>query len=597
MSILSDDIETRIAFAIHENKGVFALLLGSGLSRAAEIPTGWEITLDLVRCLATAQGEPEQDEPAKWADWHRAKFGGEPNYSKLLEELTGTPEERRAVLHGYIDPSEEDRQEGRKRPTKAHLAIADMVRDGHIRVIVTTNFDRLLENALRERGVEPTVVASVDALKGAEPLTHSACYILKLHGDYKDSRILNTDEELSGYPTEYEQLLDRIFDEFGLIVAGWSGEWDHALRKAMLRAPNRRYPTFWAVRGGIGDGAKGLIDHRRAVTVDITDADSFFTRIRERVETLTQSRRRNPAGIELLISTAKRYLAKPEHRIQLDDLITQETERLLARLEGEAFAVSGRCNADIFRSQVSQYEAAVEPLARLVGVLGRWGDGSEFPLVMDILKRLHAHGEAKRYTISLPYLNMYPAILTFSAYSLGLTRAERWKELYQFFTATIAYYDQGHHIRAIDRLFLTTLEDGNGNIWKNIEGFESRHTPFSDHLADIFQDWRQSFCGLIPDFELLFERFELLGALVHLERNSAESLREVLSSDRDRNWEWMPIGRVGWDRSRNSRLIAELGTETFRTALLNAGFAKGDAELLNLSIQNFQRLSGRLYWR
>jgi hypothetical protein len=596
MSILSDDIETRIAFAIHENKGVFALLLGSGLSRAAEIPTGWEITLDLVRRVATAQGEPEQDELAKWADWHRAKFGGEPNYSKLLEELTGTPEERRAVLHGYIDPSEEDRQEGRKRPTKAHLAIADMVRDGHIRVIVTTNFDRLLENALRERGVEPTVVASVDALKGAEPLTHSACYILKLHGDYKDSRILNTDEELNGYPTEYDQLLDRIFDEFGLIVAGWSGEWDHALRAAILRMTNRRYPTYWAVRGRIGDGAEQLIDHRRATTVDITDADSFFTRIRERVETLTQSRRRNPAGVELLINSAKRYLAKPEHRIQLDDLVTQEAERLLTRLNGEAFAVSGRCNADIFRSQVSQYEAAVEPLARLVGALGRWGDGAEFPLVMDTLKGLYAHGEAKRYISSFPYLNMYSAILAFSAYSLGLTRAERWKDLHQFFTATISYYDQGYPIRSIDRLFLTTLKDGNGDIWKNIKASEYQPTPLSDHLSNIFQEWRQSFCGLIPDFELLFERFELLGALTHLERNDTDSLREVLSSNRDKNWEWMPIGRVGWDSSRNSRLLAELGTETFRTALLNAGFAKGDGEFLDLSIQNFQRLSSRLYW-
>jgi hypothetical protein len=55
-----------------------------------------------------------------------------------------------------------------------------------------------MENALREAGVEPTIVSSVDALSGAEPLTHSTCYLLKLHGDYKDARILNTDEELNG---------------------------------------------------------------------------------------------------------------------------------------------------------------------------------------------------------------------------------------------------------------------------------------------------------------------------------------------------------------------------------------------------------------
>jgi hypothetical protein len=107
-------------------------------------------------------------------------------------------------------------------------------------------------------------VASADALAGAEPLTHSHCYVLKLHGDYKDARILNTDQELSAYPDGYNRLLDRIFDEHGLIICGWSGEWDHALRAAFLRAPNRRYPVYWAARGTLGSGAQELATHRAA---------------------------------------------------------------------------------------------------------------------------------------------------------------------------------------------------------------------------------------------------------------------------------------------------------------------------------------------
>jgi hypothetical protein len=40
MSTLISDVLTQLSFALFENKGVFAVLLGSGLSRAAEIPTG-----------------------------------------------------------------------------------------------------------------------------------------------------------------------------------------------------------------------------------------------------------------------------------------------------------------------------------------------------------------------------------------------------------------------------------------------------------------------------------------------------------------------------------------------------------------------------
>ncbi len=45
-----------LAFALHNAKSAYALLLGSGVSRAAGIPTGWEIVIDLTRGLAAAEG-------------------------------------------------------------------------------------------------------------------------------------------------------------------------------------------------------------------------------------------------------------------------------------------------------------------------------------------------------------------------------------------------------------------------------------------------------------------------------------------------------------------------------------------------------------
>jgi hypothetical protein len=348
MTSLVIDPLTQLSFSIYENKGVFALLLGSGISRPAAIPTGWEITLDLVRRVAEAQGVEPQPE---WAQWYRNTAGAEPNYSVLLEALATSPAERRSILHSYIEPTEEDREQGRKVPTAAHRAIADLVLAGFIKVIITTNFDHLIESALRERGVEPTVVASVDALHGAEPITHSACYILKLHGDYKDARILNTDEELSGYPPAYDSLLDRIFDEFGLIVCGWSGEWDHALRAALLRMSSRRYPVYWAARGGLGSGARELVDHRRARVIEITDADTFFSALSQRVQTLKETHRQNPESVELLVSSTKRYLARPEYRIQLDELFAGEAERLIALLDSPDLQASGSWNQEEFRAR------------------------------------------------------------------------------------------------------------------------------------------------------------------------------------------------------------------------------------------------------
>lgn len=595
MTLLQNDPITQLAFSLYENKGVFAVLLGSGLSRSAEIPTGWEITLDLVRRVAEAQGTPAQSD---WAKWYREKTGQEPNYSVLLEEIASSPDERRAILHRYIEPDEQDREEGRKTPTKAHHAIAQLVRAGYVRVIVTTNFDRLMENALREQGIEPTVVASADALAGAEPLTHSRCYLLKLHGDYKDARILNTDQELSAYPDAYNRLLDRIFDEHGLIICGWSGEWDHALRTAFLRASNRRYPVYWAARGTLGSGAQELATHRAAKAIPINGADEFFQLLQQRVETLEQSQRQNPLSVDLLVSSAKRYLAKPEYRIQLDELFAQETDRLLVQLDSETFSAQGQWSQENFRARVQQYESVTEPLARMAGVLGRWGDGKDFDVVLDVLRGLYHH--AGRIGSGLTYLlnlRSYPAVLILTAYGIGLTKAERWDTLLKLFLSVLASENREPQ-RVVSTLFLWSWAGGEQQIWQQLEGLDRHKTPLSDHLLEVMTHWRKSFTGADPNFELLFERFELMGSLAAFHENDEAQLEKTIEASAARNdvLAWMPVGRSGWHNAVARKLLQELEDESQVAELLKAGFAKGSRRFLQLFVENFKLYARRMSW-
>ena len=590
MPVFTIDPLTQLAFSVYENKGVFALLLGSGLSRAASIPTGWEMTLDLIRRVAVARGIAEQ---ADWAAWYWRTAGQEPNYSTLLEELAFSQEERRSILHRYIEPNEQDREENRKIPTAAHHAIADLVRGGYIRVIVTTNFDRLMENALRDRGVEPTVVSSVDALAGAEPITHSACFILKIHGDYKDARILNTEAELGGYPAQYDALLDRILDEHGLIVCGWSGEWDQALRAAFLRALNRRYSVFWAARGSLRSGAEELAKHRRARVIPIADADSFFSTLRQRVETLAASQRQNPMSIELLVNSAKRFLAKAEHRIELEDLFAQQTDRLLTLLDSSDLAPPATWDKEMFRAYVKRYEAATEALTVMCGVLGRWGEGNELTLVLDIIRSLYAHAE--KLGSGFPsYLGLrsYPALLIFTSYGLGLTRAGRWPVLHRLFSAMI---DQQHRqaVRTIDAFSVGTWRGAERGEWKQLEGLDRRKTPLSDYLLALFSEWGKRFVGLTPDFELVFERFEVLASLAHLERNTKADLQTELTRS---GGTFMPMGRSGWQELTANKLIADVQSASMKAALVQAGFGHGDAEFIDLFIQNFGWFATRMRW-
>ena len=194
-------------------------------------PAG-EVTLDLVRQLAAATGGDAGPDPQAW---FLETFKKPADYSDLLGQLFKVPAERQQRLKAYFAPTADEREQGLKAPTAAHHAAADLMARGYVRVVVTTNFDRLLEQALEAKGITPVVVSNADQVRGMLPLTHQSCCVIKVHGDYLDTRIMNTTAELEAYSPEMNGLLDRVFDEFGLVVCGWSGAWDPALRAAITR--------------------------------------------------------------------------------------------------------------------------------------------------------------------------------------------------------------------------------------------------------------------------------------------------------------------------------------------------------------------------
>jgi len=194
--------ELKLAIALHSSPGVYALLLGSGLSSAAGIPTGWQVTLDLIRQLAATQ-EVELADDAEAEAWYRETYGKEPDYSALLDALTSTSDERQMLLRSYFEPTDEEREEGKKIPTDAHRAIARMVRDENVRMILTTNFDRLPAR----RGKRHERVAGLRRL-GDRAACPQVGRDQRQVGPFRELRLEDRDERLGG-----AELLDAPDDE------------------------------------------------------------------------------------------------------------------------------------------------------------------------------------------------------------------------------------------------------------------------------------------------------------------------------------------------------------------------------------------------
>ena len=103
---------------------------------------------DLVRKAAAASAPDDThaadiaaQDPTAW--WASHGDGQQLGYSSLLKALAPSPAARQSLLAAYFEPTDDDREEGRKVPGPAHTAIASRARRGSIRVALTTNFDQL----------------------------------------------------------------------------------------------------------------------------------------------------------------------------------------------------------------------------------------------------------------------------------------------------------------------------------------------------------------------------------------------------------------------------------------------------------------------
>ena len=505
--VMIDPIES-LAFSIRANSGVYALLLGSGISRSAGIPTGWDITLDLVEKLAVLYEEPCEPGPV---EWFQEKFKRPPDYSMLLDELTNTRTERQQLLRPYFEADEQEREEGLKQPTAAHHAIAQLAAQGFVRVIITTNFDRLTETALRAAGVEPAVLSSPDDLKGARPLAHIQCCVFKVHGDYLDTRIRNIQDELDKYPEEINSFLDRVLDEFGLVVCGWSATWDGALRDAIRRISSRRFTTFWATRGEPSDEAQRLIENRRAEVIPIEEADFFFQKVQHKVEAIEVFRTPHPLSTEAAVASLKRFLPEPRYRIQLADLIDETVERVVKVTSGTDFdANHPRPTTETVTARIRAYESACSTLIEMAMVGGRWAEKEHCEFWHRALQRFSM---VPRHSGKVAWLDMqlYPGMLLLYALGLGAVEADRLAFLGNLFSVVV-HRESNERLTVVQAFAPYQRFDGGGEM-KKLEGMENHHLPLNEWMFNILQ---QSAKGMTPEKRRYLYNFVKLEILMTL---------------------------------------------------------------------------------
>lgn len=530
----SIDAVTRLAINIQANKGVYIPLLGSGVCLPAGILSGWKVTEDLLKKLSFVQeGHIANDV----FNWYESKYHKEAQYSDLLSELGYKNTEIGNLLWSYFEPTEEERNNHLKEPTDAHTAIAELASKGYFKVILTTNFDRLIETALERKGVKYQVISNESQLDTAVPIIHFPLTVVKVNGDYKETSVRNTVEELTNYPERWNVFLKRIFKDFGLISCGWSAKWDIALIKDIKESTGHQYSyNFTFVGEDESNRFNTLAKECEGVGFKIDNADNFFKELADKVNALEIIKSKDmEIDRQIAITRVKEYIMKDEDLIRYTDLFEDETKRAIERIS-EVTYTHETMTAQLY-SQI--YENAYTQVAVLLDmgiVASRWAnDDVHQEVVVNSLysmanRPLNKIGD----NIQEQSFKQNHAIDTVFLYGMGVS---------------CVFY---RNFSLLDRLLRVKLDDSDllfsdylvdiancwiidKEDWNRTVGYDRKKTPFSWFVSNLI---RSSF-SFIKDkeYEVCFCIFEKILAMYYY---------MLISSKIDILKDTAPIGQFAW---------------------------------------------------
>lgn len=215
--------------------------LGAGASAAAGVPTAFNMIWDFKRSLYCSAQRVSVNSCLD--------LGNVALRAKLQQYFDSTgkfpkdnSDEEYAFYFKLAYPDEQDRRRYIERmvssasPSYGHLALAALLKLDKARMVWTTNFDRMVEDATVKvlGGSSKLVNATLDSSQLAMQAINEARWplLVKLHGDFQSRQLKNTSDELKEQDTEIRHALVEACKRFGLAVVGYSGR-DHSVMDAL----------------------------------------------------------------------------------------------------------------------------------------------------------------------------------------------------------------------------------------------------------------------------------------------------------------------------------------------------------------------------
>ena len=326
----------RINASMHDRH--FAFILGSGASFSSNIPTGkdlaqrWLTDLHLRECRSGESVE-EWTKNSGVIKGNLTFDTAAEFYPQIFERrFRGDRESGYAELEKHMDG---------KSPSLGYTLLAEIIQETRHKVVVTTNFDNLVADALSMHAHQSPLVVAHESLVGFVRPQLRRPLVAKIHRDLYFNPI-NDQDGVSNLEEGWKQALKKLFQYFTPVVVGYGGN-DGSLMGLLngLELGDIAGRMIWCYRSGshLPKLAQQVLEKHDGVKVQIPGFDEFMLQLAAKLVPDFDLNRISERTEELGRKSAERYRKQAD---QLMKTLAQGTEEQLNTRRVMAQSVQSR---------------------------------------------------------------------------------------------------------------------------------------------------------------------------------------------------------------------------------------------------------------
>jgi tetratricopeptide (TPR) repeat protein len=281
-TLSAEEFARRLATSSTTADHRFAFFIGAGCSRSSGIPAAGELveTRWLPRLRSLCDPGSAEEELSSWARKRFPEYDPDSpaaSYGAVMEQLFLHPGERQSEIEALCEA---------RFPRFGYATLASLISHerGRFNVVLTTNFDDLMADALYLFTQSRPLVIQHAALSEYIRPTRSRPLVVKVHGDHQLAP-LNTAEETGELAESIKRAVQSLLHDRGLIFLGYGGA-DQGILRMLESLSSQALPfgVYWVSRSEPRGTIRSWLECRNAVWVEYADFDKFMVLLRSAFE-------------------------------------------------------------------------------------------------------------------------------------------------------------------------------------------------------------------------------------------------------------------------------------------------------------------------